>query len=75
MGYKKHCRVEVGTYCEVYDKPSPTNNMVSRTHEAIALELTINLLGSVKFFSINTRRVLKKRNFIPIPLLDSVIAK
>ena len=75
MDYKKHCRVEVGTYCEVHDKPSPTNNMVSRTHEAIALGPTGNLQGSVKFFCINTRRVLKRRNFTPIPLPDSVIAK
>ena len=27
MDYKKHCRVEVGTYCEVHDKPDPSNTM------------------------------------------------
>jgi hypothetical protein len=43
LDYKKHCRVLPGTYCEVHDEPVPTNTMVSRTHEAIALGPTGNL--------------------------------
>ena len=35
MDYRKHCRVEVGTYCEVHDEPSPSNSTVSRTHERV----------------------------------------
>jgi hypothetical protein len=27
MDYSKHCRVLPGTYCEVHDKPSPSNTM------------------------------------------------
>ena len=27
LDYKKHCRVQPGTYCEVHDKPVPTNTM------------------------------------------------
>ena len=42
MDYKKHYRVEVGTYCGVHNKPHSSNSTVSRTHEGIAL-------GSVKF--------------------------
>jgi len=37
LNYKKHCRVEPGTYCEVHDEPTPTNTMTPQTHEAIAL--------------------------------------
>ena len=47
MDYKKHCRVLVGTYCEVHDKLSPSNTMITRTHKGIALGPTGNLQGSV----------------------------
>ncbi len=49
LDYKKHCRVLPGTYCEVYDKPDPSNSMVGHTHEGIALGPTGNLQGSVNF--------------------------
>ena len=37
LDYKKHCRVQPGTYCEVHDEPVPTNTMVWRAHKAITL--------------------------------------
>jgi hypothetical protein len=73
LDYKKHCRVMPGTYCEVHDKPVPTNTMVARTHKAIALGPTGNLQGSVKFYCIHTGWVLKRRSFMPMPMPDSVI--
>jgi hypothetical protein len=73
LNYKKHCRVEPGTYCEVHDKATPTNTMAPRTHEAIALGPTGNLQGSVKFYCINTGRVLKRCSFTPMPMPDHVI--
>jgi hypothetical protein len=73
LNYKKHCRVEPGTYCEVHDEPTPTNTMTPRTHEAIALGPTGNLQGSVKFYCIHTGRVLKRRSFTPMPMPDHVI--
>ena len=30
LDYKKHCRVQPGTYCEVHDEPVPTNTMAWR---------------------------------------------
>jgi hypothetical protein len=62
LDYKKHCLVPPGTYCEVHDEPVSTNTMGWRTHEAIALGLTGNLQGSVKFYCINTGQVLKRRS-------------
>ena len=59
MDVKKHCRVLPGSYCEVHDKPNPSNTTASRTHEGIALGLIGNLQGSVKFYCLNTGRVLK----------------
>ena len=32
LDYKKHCQVFPGSYCEVHDKPVPTNTIVARTH-------------------------------------------
>jgi hypothetical protein len=75
LNYKKHCRVEQGTYCEVHDEPIPTNTMASRTHVAIALGPTGNLQGSVKFYCITTGRILKRRSFTPMPMPDHVIQR
>ena len=60
--------MEPGTYCEVHDEPVPTNTMTPRTHEAIALGPTGNLQGSVKFYCLNTGRVLKRRSFTAMPM-------
>jgi hypothetical protein len=75
LNYKKHCRVEPGTYCEVHDEPIPTNTMMSRTHKAISLGPTGNLQGSVKFYCINMGRVLKRRSFTPMLMPDHVIRR
>ena len=75
LDYKKHCRVLPGTYCEVHDKPVPTNTMAWRTHECIALGPTGNLQGSVKFYCLTTGRVLKRRSFTPMPMPDRVIKR
>ena len=75
LDYKKHCRVQPETYCEVHDKPVPTIIMAWRTHEAITLGPTGNLQGSVKFYCINTRWVLKRRSFTPMPMPDRVIKR
>ena len=75
LNYKKHCRVEPGTYCEVHDEPTPTNTMAPQTHAAIALGPTGNLQGSVKFYYITTGRILKRRSFTPMPMPDHVIQR
>jgi hypothetical protein len=73
MDYAKHCRVLPGSYCEVHDEPSPSNMMAPRTHKAIALGPTGNLQGSVKFFCLNTGRVLKRRAFTVMPMPDRIV--
>ena len=75
MDSKKHCRVLPGSYCEVHGEPNPTNTTVSRTHEGISLGPTGNLQGSVKFYCLNTGRVLKRRAFTEISIPTAVIAK
>jgi hypothetical protein len=75
LNYKKHCPVEPGTYCEVHDKPTPTNGMMPQTHKVIALGPIGNLQGSVKFYCINTGRVHKRRSFTQMPMLEHVIQR
>ena len=73
LNYKKHCRVEPGTYCEVHNEPTPTNTMTPRMHEAIVLGPTGNLQGSVKIYCIHTGRVLKRCSFTPMLMPVHVI--
>jgi hypothetical protein len=47
--------------------------MVLQMHKGIALGPMRNLQGIVKFYCLNTGRVLKRRSFIPLPMPDSVI--
>ena len=68
LDYKKHCRVLLGTYCKVHDKPLPSNSMTHCTHECIACGPTGNLQGSIKFYCLNTGRILKQQSFTEICL-------
>jgi hypothetical protein len=47
--------------------------MVPRTHKDIALGPTGNLQGTVKFYCLNTGRVLKRHSFMPLPMPNSII--
>ncbi len=73
LDYKKHCQVLPRFYSEIHDKPNPLNSMVGHTHEGIALGLPGNLQGSVKFFCLNTRRMLKRRSFTALPMPTRLI--
>jgi hypothetical protein len=75
LDYKKHCRVLPGTYCKVNDKPNPLNSMVGRSQEGIALSLISNLQGSVKFFCLNTGRLLKRQLFTALPMPTRAIKR
>jgi hypothetical protein len=75
LDYKKHCQVLPGMYCEMHNKPSPSNTITPCTHEAIAFGPTGNLQSSMKFYSLNTGQVLKRHLFMPILMPDRIIAK
>ena len=75
MDAKKYCKELPGSYCEVHDEPNPSNTTVSSTHKVIALGTTGNIQGSVKFYCLNTGKVLNRRAFTEIPMPTAVIAK
>jgi len=75
LDFAKHCRAQFGSYCEVHDNPVPTNSMISRTTPAIVLGPTGNLQGTYKIFSLTTGKKIKRRNFSPYPMPDTVIAR
>ena len=74
MDAKKYCRVLPGSYYKVYDKPAPSNLMVSRTHEGIVLGLRGNLQGSVNFLPEHRTRA-QKEVFHGIPMPESMKTK
>ncbi len=70
---KPHCRVPLGSYCEVHVDPEITNTMDPRTKWAICLGPTGNLQGSYKFLSLATGKRITSRKFSEMPITESVI--
>ena len=76
LDYSKHCRIEVGAYAQVHEETDPTNDTAKyRTTGAIALEANDNLQGGVRFLSLNTGRVIERRNFTILPIPNDVIKR
>ncbi len=75
LDFAKHCKLPFGTYCEVHDKPTLINTMVTRSTPAIVLGPSGNLQGTYKFFSLAMGKKVKRRAFTPYPMPDSVIKK
>jgi hypothetical protein len=72
LDWKKHCKIPFGTYVEAHDEPDVTNSMIPRTHECIALGPTGNFNGNHKLFCLNTRLVLKRRNWTTYPMSQRI---
>ena len=54
MGFKKHCKVVLGSYVEVHNKTTLTNSINPMAHECIYLIPNGNMQGSQKVFCLNT---------------------
>ncbi len=75
LNYNKHCWVLPGAYYKAHGMLLPSNTMMPRTHETIALGSTGNLQGRVKFYCLRTRQVLKRQSFTPLPMPDCIIKR
>ena len=71
--YNKHCKLAFGSYTHVHNTRTITNTMASRTSPAIALGPVSNLQGSYRFFCLETKRIVIRRQFTELPLPKSVI--
>ncbi|KAL7460404.1 hypothetical protein ACHAXS_000855 [Conticribra weissflogii] len=74
LDYSKHCKAEFGSYCEVYDNPVLSNTLTPRTQPTVCLRPTGNLQGMYKFFSLQTGKMRKRRQFKVLPMPDSMIS-
>lgn len=71
--FKTHCRVPIGSYCEIHDEPSPSNTETPRTSPAIALNSTGNQQGGVYFLSLTTGKKVSRRNWTELPIDQDII--
>ena len=75
MDFKKHCRAIWGSYIEAHDDPDQTNTMDSRTSPCIYLGTSGNAQGSVKCYNLETKKIIKRRNFTALPMPDRVVRR
>ena len=71
--YKKMCRLEFGSYCEVHNDPHPSNTMAERTTSAIALYPSNNQQGGYYFMNVATGKLLSRYQWTELPMPDSII--
>jgi hypothetical protein len=68
LDFAKDSKAQFGTYCKAHNKPKPTNMMVTLSTLAIILDLTGNLKGTYKFFSLATRKTIKQQKMTAYPM-------
>ena len=68
LSARRHCRLDFGEFCEVYDQPEHSNSMKPRTHAAIAQ-------GSYYFFCLTTGEILKRQQWVRMPMPGSVVQR
>ena len=71
--YLKDCRMDIGAYVEASMDAMVTNDHTSHTHSCIALGLSINRQGSLKFFDLDTGKVVLRRTFTQMPYPERMV--
>ena len=70
----KSCSIPFGCYFQISEEGTPRNSMLARTRGAIALGPSVNTQGGHKFFTLDTRTVVVRRQWARIPMTAPVIA-
>jgi len=73
VNFTTYCKVPIGAYCEVHDEPAISNTEKSRTTLAIALNPIGKLQDSYHFMSLDTGKILSRRNWTELPTPQKVI--
>lgn len=68
-----HTKYLFGQFGEAHDNCKITNMMQECTSSCINLGPTGNVQGTHKFLNLISRKVIKRRNFTPLPMPDSMI--
>ena len=73
INYLKDCRADIGAYVEASMDAMVTNDHTSHTHSCIALGLSRNRQGSLKFFGLDTGKVVLRRTFTQMPYPERMV--
>ena len=71
--YKTHCKLEFGTYAQVYQDTD--NTMTSRTRGALAMRPMGNDQGGHYFLSLKTGKTTSGYKYTPLPVPDGAIRR
>jgi len=74
VSQRLHCRLPFGSYAEVHDSPSPSNDTgTPRTTPSRCLGPTGNSRGTYRFFSLNTGAVIRRYQWTELPMTPSTV--
>jgi hypothetical protein len=70
----KYCSIPFGCYCQISEEGMQCNSMLARTRGAIALGPSGNVQGGHKFYALDTKSVVVRRQWVRLPMTEAVIA-
>jgi hypothetical protein len=73
VDFKRDCKLGYGEYVQVYADEDITNTMKPRTLGAICVGVSGNLQGTYLFLSLATWKILKRRQWVEMPIPQDVI--
>jgi len=62
-----------GQYFQIFEEETPQNSLAARTQGAIAVVTSSNVQGGHKFYTLNTGSAVVQRDWIVLPIPQSVI--
>ena len=73
LDYKLDFKLQFGDYCQANEEDNLKNSMKSRTFPAICLGPVGNIQSSYYFLNLNSWQVVKRRQWIKLPIPNDVI--
>jgi hypothetical protein len=73
VDYQRDCKLGFGEYVQVSADSDITNTMQPRTYGAISLGSVGNMQGTDLFMSLLTWKVIRRRNWVEMPLAGEII--
>jgi len=70
-----YCSIPFGCYCQISKEGTPRDSMLARTWGAIALGPSGKVQGGHKFYALDTRSVVVRRQWVRLLMSEAVIAR